>query len=833
MFSQHNNEEFHQALGNMLRDDAWRVSFTNIMSMWQSIAVLLLSTVECERGFSKQNLIKTWGCGSLGDTSLEHLMRCSLLRYDVDWYEVVAIFQGEKLRRSTKEFDASRDSDSEFVEEVGGPKPILGPAARAEPPYCPHHPTARRTAARATLLLPALLRAALLAGTLLPAPCCPRAALQAAAPLPAWPCPRRPAAARPAVHRPAGRRPAARAPPFWPPPCPALAARHSSLAGRPIQFDMWLDDLQLYLLSDHRDSVSLFDHTSGASLAPPATADSANRSQWLTRDAAAHLVIRNHLPLAERAHFGQHKTATALYDAVVARYSSPATAALGRLILPYLFPKLSAFATAEDLITHLFTSDTHYLAALPADDHFLALDPTDLTVNLLEKHLLAAETSVLAVGAARGTPCTPFFEGSSPSPLAPSYASAAAVDILGTEDVGTASALSGKRRNSKGKGGKSGGGGNGDGGGGGSGGGGGGGGGGGSGSGAGGSGGGQGGAAQRGGSGGGQRQQQQRRSKTPTPQQLREWFAQRGASGGSVRCPYVIRTVDIFALDCDAILAAMYALSVSAEGDCYLCVPPDPDIEAAALGASESALPSIAPAEALHTFTLESGASCCFFLDSTTLTPLPAPNPVRLADPSGIPVLAHSSTALSCPSVPSGSLSYLHLPSFSTNLVSTTALQDAMVTTTTPGGQCVSICTCTRAGHHLATFTRRLGSSLNTLATKPPQVAASAQVSTLGPVAAPYTSCLLPHQTLLWHHCLGHPSLPRLHGMHSRLLVSGLPRSLPPLPPSPALPCLPCVEGRQRAAPHSSSFPPTTAPLQTLHMDAWGLARVSGQDRER
>ncbi|CAI7930423.1 unnamed protein product [Closterium sp. NIES-54] len=68
--------------------------------------------------------------------------------------------------------------------------------------------------------------------------------------------------------------------------------------------------------------------------------------------------------------------------------------------------------------------------------------------------------------------------------------------------------------------------------------------------------------------------------------------------------------------------------------------------------------------------------------------------------------------------------------------------------------------------------------------------------------------------------------------MHSRLLVSGLPRSLPPLPPSPAPPCLLCVEGRQRAAPHSS-FPPTTAPLQTLHMDVWGPARVSGQGRER
>ncbi|CAI7744008.1 unnamed protein product, partial [Closterium sp. NIES-53] len=79
--------------------------------------------------------------------------------------------------------------------------------------------------------------------------------------------------------------------------------------GRPIQFDTWLDDLQLYLLSDSRDSISMFDHTSGASLAPPATADSATRSQWLTRDDAARLAVCNHLPLAERAHFGQHKTA--------------------------------------------------------------------------------------------------------------------------------------------------------------------------------------------------------------------------------------------------------------------------------------------------------------------------------------------------------------------------------------------------------------------------------------------------------------------------------------------------------------------------------------------
>ncbi|CAI7900037.1 unnamed protein product [Closterium sp. NIES-53] len=438
-----------------------------------------------------------------------------------------------------------------------------------------------------------------------------------------------------------------------------------------------------------------------------------------TLDAAARLAVRNHLPLAKRAHFGQHKTAKALYNAIVARYSSPATAALGRLLLPYLFPELSAFATVKNLITHLCTSDTRHRAALTAEFldknpppmyitlyfivtrlpdsrravkyHFLALDPTDLTVDLFKKHLL----------------------GSSPSPLAPSYASAAAIDILGTQDVEAASTLSGKRRSSKGKGGKRGGGGSGGGGGGGGGDGGGvggggssgsggrsgdfGGGGGGSGgngggrgggtrSGGGGSRSGQGGAVQRGGSGGGQRQQQQRWSETPTPQQLHEW------SGA-----------DIIRLDYDAILAAMYAFFVNAEDDCYLCVPPDPGIKAAALGATESVLPGTAPAEALHTFTLDSGASHCFFCDSTTLTPLPSHVPVKLADPSGGPILARSSTVLPCLAVLSSSLSSLHLPSFSTNL---------------------------------------------------------------------------------------------------------------------------------RAASHSS-FPPTTAPLQTLHMDVWGPARVSGQDRER
>ncbi|CAI7897279.1 unnamed protein product [Closterium sp. NIES-53] len=503
--------------------------------------------------------------------------------------------------------------------------------------------------------------------------------------------------------------------------CDLLFSPTLPMGGRPVAFDMWHDDLQLYLLSDSRDSVSLFDHVSGAAPAPPATADVLTRSQWLSRHATARLDIRNHLPATECAHFGEHKTAQALYDAVVARYSSPANAAIGRLLLPYLFPELSAFATVADLVTHLRTSDARYRATFPAEflptnqppmfitlyfivtclpdslrsvrDHFLTLDPTSVTVDLLEQHLLAAETSVVAVGAARGTPRSPFFEGCSPSPLFSSFTSAAAADVSVPEDVGAA-LTSAKRRNSKGKGGRGSGGGSGGGGGGsghgsggsgrgGEGGGGGGGSGiggrgGGSGGGGGGSGGGSGSGGggtsggrsgpQRGGPGGGRGQQQQRRSETQTPSSSRRCFARlddawRNEFGYDVERPRwaeLLRSgVAIFDLDFDII-----------------------------------------------------------------------------------------------------------------------------------------------------------------------KVSASGQVAT-------FCSCrLLSHQNLLWHHRLGHPSLPRLRGMHSRLLVSGLPRSLPPLPPSPAPPCLPCVEGQQRTAPHSS-FPPTSAPLQTLHMDMWGRAPVIGQGRER
>ncbi|CAI5955237.1 unnamed protein product [Closterium sp. NIES-64] len=175
--------------------------------------------------------------------------------------------------------------------------------------------------------------------------------------------------------------------------------------GRAIDFDVWVDDLQLFLQCDRADGLSLFDLTSGASPAPAADADATVRSQWATRDAAARLAVRRHLPTSERAHFSQYKSAQTLYDAVVARYSSPAPAALSRLMIPYLFPDLAAFPTVADLITHLRTSDTRYRAALPAEGvpppPFcpllpLLLRPTSLVLSRSVQRLPLAGDAALA-----------------------------------------------------------------------------------------------------------------------------------------------------------------------------------------------------------------------------------------------------------------------------------------------------------------------------------------------------------------------------------------------------------------------------------------------------
>ncbi|CAI7741230.1 unnamed protein product [Closterium sp. NIES-54] len=166
-------------------------------------------------------------------------------------------------------------------------------AARAPPVAPARRPAAARLDLRSSAgQRPAtcvdLLHTALL---LAPPGCCPSCCTQPCWPAPSYP--RRPAASRPIVRRPAGCRPALpcallQCSSALAPPCLRAAlqvAHHRALLamaslsvltfnheGRLIQFDTWLDNLQLDLQSDSRDSVSLFDHTSGAPFAPPATA---------------------------------------------------------------------------------------------------------------------------------------------------------------------------------------------------------------------------------------------------------------------------------------------------------------------------------------------------------------------------------------------------------------------------------------------------------------------------------------------------------------------------------------------------------------------------------
>ncbi|CAI5959948.1 unnamed protein product [Closterium sp. NIES-65] len=554
--------------------------------------------------------------------------------------------------------------------------------------------------------------------------------------------------------------------------------------GRAIDFDVWVDDLQLFLQCDRADGLSLFDLTSGASPAPAADANATVCSQWAIRDAAARPAVRRHRPTTERAHFSQYKSAQTLYDAVVARYSSPATAALSRLMLPYLFPDLAAFPTVADLITHLRPSDTRYRAALPADQSALRLPLAGHAAPARARGARALEglagVAEVAVEAVEGVRVVVGVVAGVGVSVAPVEAEAAAAVAVGAEvaEVATVEEAAAAEEEEE-------------------------------------------------------------------VVALRRGVAPVVRGGGSGPCTYILRTGDrageqcggahstqryfgrltdawrhqfpeatkiprwgelsragvaIFDLDFDAILAAMYAVTISDEGDCYRCFPPDPGIETAALGAGEAATPGASEGAALgagvsassgagesalsgtaspsasHTFTLDSGASRSFFRDRTTFTPLGRPVVVSLADPSGGPVLAHFSTVLPCPVAPADTLSGLHLPSFSTNLVSVADLHDAGVHQFTPASQRVTHCSGARTRRHLATFTRRSGSSLYTQTTASPptasgQVAASGQVfaaaSRSGPEYDTYSCRLLSRETLLWHHRLGHPSLLHFRGMAS------------------------------------------------------------------
>ncbi|CAI7902460.1 unnamed protein product [Closterium sp. NIES-54] len=294
---------------------------------------------------------------------------------------------------------------------------------------------------------------------------------------------------------------------------------------------------------------------------------------------------------------------------------------------------------------------------------------------------------------------------------------------------------------------------------------------------------------------------------------------------------------------------AMYAVVNSTASDSvYSCVvslgASLADVHVASVGTCVDTSPGAALVDALLTFTLDYGASHCFFRDRMTLTPLPAPVSVALADPTSGRVTACYTTTLPCPAVPSGSLTGFHVPSFSRNLVGVRPLVGQHVGVwIEPSGEtavCVDLDTYAR----LATFTAEPGSGLYTLHTgtqeqqqqqqqQQQRLLPSTPVTTpISPVAASCFCWSLAHPTVLWHHRMGHPPIPCLRTMSSQRLVLGLPRVLPSLPPSLAPPCGPCVEGRLRATPYSSSLRPATEPFETLRLDVWGPAPRPGPEQE-
>ncbi|CAI5960488.1 unnamed protein product [Closterium sp. NIES-65] len=183
-----------------------------------------------------------------------------------------------------------------------------------------------------------------------------------------------------------------------------------------------------------------------------------------------------------------------------------------------------------------------------------------------------------------------------------------------------------------------------------------------------------------------------------------------------------------------------------------------------------------------------------------------SPVAVSLADPSGGPVLSHFSTVLPCPAAPSGTLSGLYLPSFSTNLVSGADLQDGGVHQFTPARQRVAA-----SGQVLAA-----ASPVRSLSLPPVLVASCLTRLSCGTTVLATPPCPVFGAWLPVSLSLVFPSLSLLS------------------PPGQDLPVSPV----SRVASGLLLTPPTSSPrrrltLQTLHMDVWGPAPVRGQGYER
>ncbi|CAI7805076.1 unnamed protein product [Closterium sp. NIES-54] len=115
-----NDRSFHAGLTAMLKTPDWREHYPNLVQLWVAVAVLPLSTVECERGFSRQTIIKSWQRGAMKDARLGDLMCMSLMQYEPKWDEIVTIWRSYKKRKphSNAPIDAARQHSRQGKEHA-------------------------------------------------------------------------------------------------------------------------------------------------------------------------------------------------------------------------------------------------------------------------------------------------------------------------------------------------------------------------------------------------------------------------------------------------------------------------------------------------------------------------------------------------------------------------------------------------------------------------------------------------------------------------------------------------------------------------------------------
>ncbi|CAI7882952.1 unnamed protein product [Closterium sp. NIES-54] len=533
--------------------------------------------------------------------------------------------------------------------------------------------------------------------------------------------------------------------------------------------------------------------------ADPTPADSdryarerADVTAWKSRDVAACIALSSLLLESEETHFTQVCTVSEFLTAIKAYYATPTTVSLGCLFLPFMFPDLASFERTADLITHLRSLDSSYraactdaqLALLPSPiaitiyfiatslpnrlasvrDALLLKHPSELTIEVLELALKDVESNLRSVASASGAMPPPLFHGCT-VPQLPTFTASlatAATDVT-TAAFTTSSRSQGRsgRRGGQGAGGGSGGGG-GD-----------------VASGGGGSAGAGGApraaagdslAAAGGGdaqvrqpptglpvAGGGaaawyptQRQQQQQPLPSQQPQQQ-----QRQVSGIDAPAPDWLPLVQTCGPALWGMLAshlvdlletphAMYAVVESSASDSVYSSVVSlgaslAEVPVASVGTCVDTSRGAASEDASLSFTLDSGASHCFFRDRTTLTPLPTPVSVALADPTSGPVIARYTTTLPCLAVPFGSLTGFHVPLFSRNLVGVRPLQQQQQRQQQQQQKLLPLTP--------VTVLRQVPASHQVAAS--PHVAVSGQVPVSGPVA-PSCSCRSPaHPTVL------------------------------------------------------------------------------------